>query len=130
MPKIRIFKNTFFGKFIFKIFLLRVAHDWLFIKLCIFLIFLFLSNILLEFWSTFLICPFHKRNHCFFKQIWFFQAKYKYLIEFWTEQEKRKYTCELITYFCRERLNLLCVFFVTYNKFSILLTLSHFVLFL
>jgi hypothetical protein len=37
-------------------------------------------------------------------------SKSKYLMEVWTEQEKGKYTCELITEFWQERLILLCVF--------------------
>ena len=49
----------------------------------------------------------------FTSEIYDFQAnpilssKYKYLMEVWTEQEKGKYTCELITEFCQERLILL-----------------------
>ena len=94
------------------------------LNLCIFLNFLFSSNILLEFSSIYLFCPFHTRNLCFFKQIPFLQAKYKYLIEFWTEQEKGNTHVSWSLSLKLKGWFLLCLFCI-FNKFSILLTLSY-----
>jgi len=65
-----------------------ILKCWLFIKLVYFPYFLIFIKYPFGVFKYFPILSFSHKKFMFFKQIPFLHAKYKYLVEFWTEQKK------------------------------------------